>query len=413
MRRALDPTQTLTPWATFEYHVNGNFDVSLRRRRPEGRHDAFARQVRELPLHLLLIGRPVDSVRAGDRPPQAFVDAMGWSGFELPEVTLLPAVRWQARLVPFGWSRAAAELNLRYASPAPHPPLEVVRRVNGRSFAAEIESELGDGEHVVGSFGSVDQLERLLRSTPAPPGGWVVKAEHGNAALANRRLRSSSLSEADRRFLSAMLAEDDTMALEPWLDRRGDLSASFQVGEDGAAGELEVHEVINTADGAFIGARFGGETPAERWRSAMERTAAEVARRLAAAGYTGPACTDGLLWRDRECTRIRTLVDLNARLHVSAAWLRVWRQWGEEPVLLWRFFSSRRLSLPDSFEELRQALGSDAFDPEVRNGTLMTSPLWIEDRGRRWRPIKLGVLFAAPTREGTVRLEESFRETFE
>jgi hypothetical protein len=396
-----------------EFHVNGDFDFSLRPRRPEAGRDGFARGVRELPLHLLLIGRPEDSVRAGGRPPQELVDELGRCGLELPAVTLLPEVRRHSRLVPFGWNRAAAELNQRYARPAQHPPLEVVRRVNGRRFAADIESELGDGEHVAGTFGSLDQLERFLQEAPRPADGWVVKAEHGNAAVANRRLRSSALIDADRRFLSAVLAEDDAVVLEPWLDRRGDLSASFRVGGDGVALQLEVHEVINTADGAFIGARFGGSEPTDQWRSAMERTAVEVARRLAVAGYTGPACTDGLLWQDRGRTRIRTLVDLNARLHVSSACLRVWREWGEQPVLLWRFFSSRRLSLPDGFEALRQALGRDAFDPDTRLGTLMTSPLWIGGSGRRQRPIKLGVLFAARSRAGTERLESSFRETFE
>lgn len=398
---------------TSEYHVNGDFDLSLRPRWPVGDQEGLARQVRELPLHLLLVGGPADSIRAGDRPPQELVDALGRCGLEPPAVTLMPAVRRQARLVPFGWNRAAAELSLRYARPTGHPPLDVVRRVNGRSFAAAIEGELGDGEYVAGTFTSLDQLERFLRNAPSRPGGWVVKAEHGNAAVANRRLRSSALSEADRRFLSTVLAEDDAVALEPWLERCGDLSASFRVGGDGAVLELEVHEVINTADGAFIGARFGGSEPAELWRLAMERTAAEVARRLAAAGYEGPVCTDGLLWRDRGRTRIRTLVDLNARLHVSSACLRVWREWSEEPVLLWRFFSSRRLALPDSLDELRRALGRDAFDPDTRLGTLATSPLWVEGRGRRRRPIKLGVLFAARTREGTERLEISFRETFE
>jgi len=396
-----------------EYHVNADFDLSLRPRRIESVRSGSRAQIRELPLHLLLMGGPDDSVRAHVPAPGELVDSLGRHGFELPQVTVRPAVRHGAVLVPFGWNEATARLNRRYARPALHPPLEVVRRVNGRSFLAAIEADVGGSEFVAGRFEAIDELERFLRSTPVPAGGWVVKAEHGNAALGNRRLREGGFDEVDRRFLAAVLGEDDSVLVEPWLDRCGDLSATFRVEPDGSLVDLEIHEVVNTADGAFIGARFGGDQPAERWQAEMGEAAAVVARHLADAGYSGHGCLDGLLWRDRGATRLRPLVDLNARLHVSLAALGVWRSWNQERVVYWRFFSRRKLSLPDHLDEVASALGEDAFDPGDRTGILPTSPLWVDDgRGRR-RPSRLGVLFAGASAATTRRLERRFRELFE
>jgi hypothetical protein len=396
-----------------EYHVNADFDLSLRPRRIEGVRSGSRAQIRELPLHLLLMGGPDDSMRAHAPAPGELVDNLGRLGFELPRVTVRPAVRREAELVPFGWNGATARLNRRYATPAFHPPLEVVRRVNGRSFLAAIEANLGGTEFVVGRFAAFDELERFLRSTPAPAGGWVVKAEHGNAALGNRRLAADGLDEADRRYLAAVLGEDDRVLVEPWLDRCGDLSATFRVEPDGRLVDLETHEVVNTADGAFIGARFGGDQPDGRWQAEMGEAATRVARHLADAGYSGPACLDGLLWRDRGVIRLRPLVDLNARLHVSLAALTVWRGWDQERVVYWRFFSRRKLTLPDHLDGVASALGEDAYDPGDRNGIVLTSPLWVDDAGRFRRPSRLGVLFAGASAAATHRLERRFRELFE
>ena len=105
--------------------------------------------------------------------------------------------------------------------------------------------------------------------------------------------------------------------------------------------------------------------------------------------------------------------DLNARLHASLAALRVWRGWGEDRVVFWRLFSRRKLSLPDTHRGLVRALGEDAFDPATRTGTVVTSPLWIDHGADRRQPQRLGVLFAASSRDHTIRLERRFREAFE
>lgn len=390
----------------FEYLLNADFDLSLRPRHGVG--GGFAAQVRALRPHVLLAAGPEDSVLLPEPLPGSFLSYLAAKGVRTPRVTVEPAIRREATLAPFGWNEAAAELNRRYDRPAPHPPLEVVRRVNGRRFSLELQRELGVGGDVVGAFGSLEELERALAREDPAPDGWVVKADHGNAGLGNRRLGGRSMSEVDRRFVTALLAEDDAVVLERWSPRRLDLSTTFEVTEGGEAVQLHVHEVVTTAAGGFVGALFeaGGGVVAP-WRDELASHAVAAARRLAAEGYFGPVCVDALVG---SAGGLQPLVDLNARAHVSAPALRLFRGWGAAATVFWRFFSARRLDLPGDEAELDRSLGADAFAPEPPRGALLTVPLRCADG--RPQP-KVGVAFVAPARGEALEAARRFRERFE
>jgi hypothetical protein len=390
----------------FEYLLNADFDLSLRPRFRGGR--GVAAQVMALRPHVLLAGGPEDSVLLPEALPEPFLAYLDGKGVPVPRVTVEPATRREATLAPFGWNRAAAELNRCYDRPAPHPPLEVVRRVNGRRFSVELQRELGVAGDVVGVFGALEALERALAREAPAVHGFVVKADHGNAGLGNRRLRGSSLSEVDRRFVSGLLAEDDAVVLERWSPRRLDLSTTFTVTAGGEAEGVQVHEVVTTTDGGFVGAVFeaGGEMVAP-WRDDLGLCAAAVARRLAAEGYFGPVCVDAFVGSDG---RLRPLVDLNARAHVSAPALRLFRGLGGQVTVYWRFFSARKLDLPRDEVELDHVLGVDAFAPDPPRGALLTVPLRRCDE--RPQP-RLGVVFVAPRREDVLAMEGRFRKRFE
>jgi hypothetical protein len=396
-----------------EFDINADFDLSLRPRWRGPVREGFARQIAELAFHTVLIGASEDSVRLPGALRESFIDHLLRNRLEVPQVTIRPAVRPDADFTPFGWNAAAVELGSRYRRPPDHPPLAVVRRVNGRCFAADIEAELGDA-CVIGRCRSMAEVRELLARAPDAASGWVVKAEHANGGLGNRRLRSRRLDETDRRFVAALLEEDDVVLVEPWLRRLTDLCATFRVDRAGEPSRLLLHETVTTAEGAFIGALFEADSEVLRpWTGEMERVAAALARRLAAEGYFGAVCLDAFVWDDGGSPRLRPAVDLNARLHVSLPALRLWRSWGRQPVVLWRFFSRRKLRLPDDSGELAAALGAEAFDPDRRRGTLLSSPLLLDNGGHARRPHKLGVLFAGASRERVFGLERRFRERFE
>ena len=393
-----------------EFFVNADFDLSLRRGKPPRDNGARTRQANELPLHMLFLGLDGDTVLVPALPGVDFLDYLQRQRIPVPAARILPSITAGARFTPFGWNGEADRLNRSYAPPSPHPPLDVVRRVNGRTFALEVEQRHWGGGHAIGLIHSVGELEKILEGRPLDECGWLVKSEHGNGALGNRRIRSRVLSDPDRETVGRFLAEDDTALVEQWRSRTADLASVFCVDESAEPVDLFSYEVVNTADGAFIGDIFDRSSrEVDRWGAELQSMAEIVARELAEAGYFGPVCVDSFVWDDRGVRRLRPVVDINARLSVAAAAERVWRMWNRDRIVYWRLFSFRKLQLPETFSDLEKALGDDGYDPRTRCGILVTSPVEVEDR----RPLRLSVMIAEKERGLVDALDRRFRERFE
>ncbi len=392
-----------------EYFVNANFDLSLRPRRSAETVDSRGRQASEMPHHLLLFGTEGDSVLVDAAPDEKFLAYLERAGLSRPVTSILPGQTPDAHFVPFGWNEEAAQIDLRYTRPTPHPPLDVVKRVNGRRFAAKLERELFEDDGILGIFDTPDEIEACVSARP-PEQEWLLKSEHGNASLGNRRFRSSRLSRSDREVIRRLLAEDACVLVEKWRKRVLDIATVFELDSDGTVKDLYAYEVVNTADGAYIGSIFdrGSET-LEPWLPAVSDVALQVAERLAEEGYFGPVCLDHFVWLEGGDRRLRRLADLNARLQVSAPILRLWRSWGADRVVYWRLFAARKLNLPTNYLELETALGGDAFDAANRRGALVTSPFQVA--GKRLR--RVGVLLVGDSRAEIDEVDLRFRERFE
>jgi hypothetical protein len=391
-----------------EYLVNADFDLSLRPGRALDTVDGRARQAVEMPHHLLLLGVDGDSVLVDGQPDEGFLAYLDRVGLPSPSATVLPAVTPEARFTPFGWNDEAAELNTAYARPTRHPPLEVVRRVNGRRFAGMIERELFDVDEVLGVFETLEEIESFVVSHP-PADGLLVKSEHSNAGLGNRRLKSHNLEGSEREVIRRLLSEDVCVLVERWRQRVVDISSVFIV-DRGSVEDQELYEVVNTADGAYIGSFFGGsDERLDRWRPSLIDVVSKVAQKLADEGYFGPVCLDHFVWSDGHELHLRPLADLNARLQVSAPMLRLWRHWNRDRVFYWRLFATRKLRLPQDYRELEDALGDDAFDGRERRGIVVTSPFQVA--GKRLR--RVGVLLVGDERADVEEMDRRLRERFE
>jgi hypothetical protein len=392
-----------------DFLINADFDISLRPGRGSGTTDGRGRQAGEIPYHLLLLGVDGDSVLVEAELDEEYLAYIERAGIPRPSTTLRPAVNPDAEFRPFGWNEEAVEINRSYASPTPHPPVEVVRRVNGRRYAAALEKDLLGVDEVLGVFDTQADIENCIAARP-PCEQWMLKSEHGNAGLGNRRLRSRTLSPSDEQAIHRLLAEDACLLLERWRPRVLDISTVFEVDGTGVAGDVHLYEVVNTADGAYLGSVFepASETLA-RWRPILSKIVAKVGRSLAEEGYFGPVCLDHFVWTKNGKQHLRPLADLNARLQMSAPFLRLWHAWGGDRVFYWRLFSARKLRLPPDYGELERALGGDAFDRQSRRGVLVTSPFEIGGSHLR----RIGVLLSATSREAVDELDRRLRGRFE
>jgi len=371
----------------------------------------LVRQVRELTVQALLGVEPGDSALLRVEVHEAFLRHLAACGLPPARIRHPPDLDRSTALEPFGWNAEAMELDLLSAHPTSHPPLDVVRRVNARSFGLEVERELEGGELSGSVVSSLTELEAFLAGAPAD-GGWVVKAEHGNSGMANRRIEASGLAPSDRRFVERRFSEDDRLVVEPWRERERDWCVVFEVPFDPAG--LRIHETVCTRDGALIGALFDpAGCEAVPWAPALSEAAASVAHRLGACGYFGPACFDAFSWHRRDGLRLRRLADLNCRRSMSHAAHDCWRRIAPDRFLFYRFFNRRKLRLPDSLPATLEALGERRYHRGGRLGILLASPLQVGEGTLWWSPNKLAVAFVAVDRAGCFALERRFREDFE
>jgi len=351
------------------HYLNADFDLSLRPRPPRVSRAKLDRQIQELSSQSLLGVTNGDAALVRAVIPDEFLEYLAACGLVLPRVLVHPHID-------------------------PHMS----------------EQSLGDAATAGTVVSSVDGLVSFLSHAPADS-NWVFKAEHGNSALANRLLHAPGLSAADRRFVEGRFAEDDRGVVEPRLQRERDWCAVFDA--PFVPARYRVHEVNCTRDGALIGALFGEcrfDDPA--WAERLYETAESVAAILIEAGYSGPVCLDAFSWRDGDTLKLRPFVDLNCRRSMSHGAYRLWRQSFPGRLLYYRFFSRRKLTLPDSFEQLVAALGERRYDPSRRSGILLASPLEMGNEADRWRTSKLAVLIAGIDREAVFEMDDWFRKRF-
>jgi hypothetical protein len=174
-----------------------------------------------------------------------------------------------------------------------------------------------------------------------------------------------------------------------------------------------VHETVCTAAGALVGARFTPATEDSEICEALAESARHVARRLTAEGYFGPVCQDAFVWNDGGARRLRPLVDLNCRRSMSDGAYRLWRRIAPDRHLFYRFFSRRRLRLPEDQQARIEALGARGFTVARGEGILLASPVSFA-AGRGSAPTaKPAVLFIAHRAREVHALERWFRDRFE
>ncbi len=77
----------------------------------------------------------------------------------------------------------------------------------------------------------------------------------------------------------------------------------------------------------------------------------------------------------------------------------------------WRFFTRRKLDLPNSYPDFERRLGDDAFDRDRQRGVLITAPLWLGPQRRS--PAKTAVLLFGRNRDEVLSMDRHLREVLE
>ena len=220
----------------------------------------------------------------------------------------------------------------------PGPPAEVVEALHDKAFAlacAEaadlVPHELRgmacryDADELRDADRFVSDLRRRVAEWPAwTRGAFTLKPRFGTSGRGRFDARDGGFDEARLRRAAATLVARGGAVLEPWLDRRDDLSVQLRVEPRGRVTVLGSLRLETSASGGYRGHRgevdargrvFSGHPQDEDLRAA----AAQVALAASEAGFHGVAGVDALTFRigpdggDAHRARLRPIVELNAR----------------------------------------------------------------------------------------------------
>jgi hypothetical protein len=279
--------------------------------------------------------------RSADQPPVAMAASLWASLFggharigerrasphDEPAFDWLPAqggaIAW------WGGPEAVAALAAhRWLGPDP----DAVLRVHDKAFAAlhgatpaalrGLALVLGPGD-LEDADGAIARIESTVRAWPAPlRERFCLKPRLGSSGRGRVVVRGEAFEAETLRGALPRLARRGGAILEPWLDRRADLSVSFHL-SDGASGPplelLGSLRAICTPGGAPRGHRGeldrrGRVHSGSRFDDALREAACDLVLRAWENGLRGPCGVDALVYRDaggREA--LRPIVELNAR----------------------------------------------------------------------------------------------------
>jgi hypothetical protein len=213
--------------------------------------------------------------------------------------------------------RALDALRQAGAHPEPHPPPDVLRRVNSRAFAASLGPTMPDGAFVT----DLEVARAILELGPAVGSAWRVKHAFGMSGRNQRVVGPSPLSDSDFSFVRTGLIQGGVQ-LEPDVAIADEYAIHGLIAQDGSfrIGAL-VRQRCNSR-GAWVsteridsGLESLGDIPAR-----MRREADLVALALSRAGYFGPFGVDAYSYRDRdEKIRLQPRSEINARYTMGFA----------------------------------------------------------------------------------------------
>jgi len=233
----------------------------------------------------------------------------------LGEGELEPAARERVRgLEGRAWSptpSALARLAAAGVRPPAAPPLEVLRAVNARPFAAAVRAPLAGA-----SFAKlvVDALEPALAALAAPAElGWLVRRTFGAAGRGRRRIAQGMPTPAERAWLAASLRRGP-LVIEPWVAVTREYTRSGTVTPSGEVVISPPCFQETTRAGAWTGTELAERGAVSREDDARLAAAFETAgRALARAGYFGPFGIDAFRHRTARGEALNPLSEINAR----------------------------------------------------------------------------------------------------
>lgn len=397
----------LFPNFTFEDELTG------RTRWSSATRDA----VRDLAFPFGLLGRAGDTVLTSETIDAAalpeclqqirFIDRTE----EIPERS--------DRLMPWGWTKAAAEL-----ATGPHfnqqtvPSIDVVRNLNSRSFSAKFDpvdcsrsTELPFGTKAFGCLcHDMTTLQAAMAHIEACGfSQWLAKPALSCAGRNRLVGGGSALNEQQSHWLEKQFSSG--VYIEPLVERIADAGLQFEIGSSSDPESITfagLTGLLTDRAGHHVGSLLRGDRRLpEEWRAAAE-FGRSVCRAAADSGYAGPLGIDAFQFRTPDgSTATRLCCDVNARYTMGRVAMELHPCLSVGQTGLWMQTSGGRFST--FLRSMRKTIRQKPFEdvdavvtsPENVNGRSVTIGTVLLTSGHQERLIRLAEQLLPALRRGS------------
>jgi len=365
----------------------------------------------EAQFYYLLCGSAADRIFLDAEPHDAYGSYLSSHGVSVPRRCSDRDILSDYIAFPWGWSVSALERFHHYGAKVLHPPLEIIKTVNGRRFCHRItqENDLG----IQGSLicESAEEAGSCARSGQSGP--LVIKPEHGNAGIGF--IQVPLLDQATEEKIGALFSQPGTAAvIEPWVNRIADLSSMFQLNSEGGVRCISHHRTLNNQAGVYFGnLLMPDDLLVAKWKRRLDAGAAIVARELHNTGYFGPVGLDWILHIEKETGQEKcALIDINARRPMSFVAYCLCKQLVSNKHCLFQFAPRRNYPGLTDYGSWYHGCGNHAFDAKRTTGILLFTPLSYAVGQVEYRPLRHGFLIAGNSEEELLAYDMYLRTAF-
>jgi hypothetical protein len=386
-------------------YLNGAFDVSLSCSPPKH----LKALVDEMSAWFLLCARPQDRVVLRCALPPDYCHYLEALGMRLPPISTDESLCSARMGMPWGWIQEAIDTLTAHGAQLHHPPLAVVRQVNGREFSHELSQRLGcaiPGERLCRS---VQQVEEALGSFSKGP--LIVKPCHGNAGIGFVKIAHPADASRHRARIASLFSQGQpAVTVAPWFERCADLSTRYVLDPTGVVSEWSCYRTLVSSGGAFYGMLPAEPPPlSPPWHQQLQRISTQVAAALHEAGYFGPVNIDSMVITGSAGEELLVpLVEINARWSMHLIANNLHQQLAPGRCGLFRTLGRSRHTLPQHYAQWHELVGTCGFDPRTGCGVVLASALRV-DTGTGWvQPARSLFFIAADSSEQLRAIDEQF-----
>jgi hypothetical protein len=310
----------------------------------------------------------------------------------------------------WGWNSQSLDAVRRVHAECFHPDLDSVRNVNGREFCMnlwKIRQNMGIPEsRLCPTLESVlTQIESMNVEHA------VIKPLFGNSGYGFIHIKNRDVNSIHKKQIQNLIACQNAVVVEPWLNRVYDLSTRFYVKPDGAITSVTHHQMHTQQYGGFFAILLENENPViSPWKNELAECAAVAGEALSQAGYFGPAGFDSFVWLD-DCSRHRLapIIEINARHAMSTIAYALKRRLAPNHICYFRFISRKKHLLPDSYDRFKEILGDMCWNSGLEKGILLASPIRV-NHGNGWiQPERSAFFIAAHSRKEMLEMDGLLR----